>query len=188
MTHQLDRHLLGRHLLGRRHFRGFTVVEITVAGFVLLMVIAGFASIYFGQTKAAERVGQKTELADQARNAYFKMTEEIKFGIDLVHPIVGSAPTPYLIFTKDTYELVSYYVEEYPHPTRAGVKARRLMRLNFNAKDGRKPEVMAPFVEKVQFTRKANRDLDVEFSFRDADENNLVLTASISCRNAVAVY
>lgn len=166
----------------------FTIVETMVAGAILLAVMIGFSSIYFGQQKSAERVGQKTELADQARSAYFKMTEEIKFGIDLLHPIPGSAPTPYLLITKDTYELISYYVEEYDHPTRAGLKARRLMRLNFNAKDGRKPEVMAPFVEKVQFTRKANREVDVEFAFRDADENSLLLTASISCRNAVAVY
>lgn len=169
-------------------FHGFTVVEITVAGALLLMAIAGFSTIYFGQTRSAERVGQKTELADQARGAYFKMTEEIKFGIDLMHPVVGSAPTPYLLFTKDTYELVAYWVEPYPHPGRPGVEARRLMRMNFNATEGRKPEVMAPFVEKVQFKRKANREVDVEFSFRDADENNLMLTASISCRNAVAVY
>ena len=168
--------------------RGFTVVEVMVAGAILLLVLAGFAYVYFGQNRAAERAGQKTELADQARAAYFKMTEEIKFGIDLMHPVVGSAPTPYLLFTKDTYELISYYVEEYEPPQRPGTKARRLMRLDFNSKDGRKPEVMAPFVEKVQFTRKANREVDVEFSFRDADENNLLLTASISCRNAVAVY
>lgn len=168
--------------------KGFTIVETMVAGGILLAVMVGFTYIYIGQQKAGERVGQKTELADQARTAYFKMTEEIKFGIDLLHPIPNSAPTPYLLFTKDTYELIAYYVEQYDHPTRSGVKARRLMRLNFNAKEGRKPEVMAPFVEKVQFTRKANREVDVEFSFRDADENNLLLTASISCRNAVAVY
>ena len=171
-----------------RSARAFTVLEMAVGGAVLLIVMVGFAAVYFGQQRAAERVGQKTELSDQARNAYFKMTEEIKFGIDLMHPVVGSAPTPYLIFTKDTYELVSYWVEDYDHPQRAGVKARRLMRMNFNAKDGRKPEVMAPFVDKVLFNRKANRQVDIEFAFRDDNDNNLVLTASISCRNAVAVY
>ena len=171
-----------------RRRNGFTVVEVTVAGALLLMVMGGFAAIYFGQTKSAERVGQKAELADQARGAYFRMTDEIKFGIDLMHPIVGSGPTPYLLFTKDTYELIAYWVEQYDHPTRPGVKSRRLMRMSFNAKEGRKPEIVAPFVEKVQFSRKANREVDVEFSFRDADENNLVLTSSISCRNAVAVY
>jgi hypothetical protein len=144
--------------------------------------------LYFGQTKSAERVGQKTELHEQARNAYFRMTEEIKFGIDLLHPIVGSAPTPYLLFTKDTYELIAYWVEESAHPTRPGVKVRRLMRMNFNARDGRKPEVVAPFVDKVQFSRKANREIDVEFVFRDADDNAISLPANISCRNAVAVY
>lgn len=167
---------------------GFTIVELLVAAGILVMILAGFAVMYFTQQRQAERVGAKSELSDQARAAYFKMTEEIKFGIDLMHPVVGSAPAPYLLFTKDTYELIAYWVEQYPHPTRAGVTARRLMRMNFNAKEGRKPEVMAPFVEKVSFVRKANRQVDVEFAFRDADENNLVLTASISCRNAVAVY
>lgn len=171
-----------------RRSHGFTVVEMVVAGALLLAVVVGFSTLYFGQTRTAERVGQKAELADQARGAYFRMTDEIKFGIDLMHPIVGSAPTPYLLFTKDTYELIAYWVEQYPHPSRPGVTARRLMRMSFNAKDGRKPEMMAPFVEKVLFTRKANREVDVEFGFRDADENNLLLTASISCRNAVAVY
>jgi hypothetical protein len=172
----------------RRRFHGFTVVEMGVAGLLLVIMMIGFSMLYFGQSKSAEKIGQKSELADQARSAYFKMTEEIKFGIDLLHPIVGSAPTPYLLFTKDTYELIAYWVEQYPHPTRAGVQARRLMRMNFNAKDGRKPEVVAPYVEKVQFTRKANREVDVELSFKDADENAVLLTASISCRNAVAVY
>lgn len=168
--------------------RGFTVIEIIVAGVISFVIIGAFTLIFYRTNSSAERVGQKTELADQARGAYFKMTEEIKFGIDLMHPVVGSAPTPYLLFTKDTYELIAYYVEEYPHPTRSGVKARRLMRLSFNDPAGRKPEVVAPFVEKVQFTRKANREIDVEYSFRDADENSVLLTASISCRNAVAVY
>lgn len=168
--------------------RGFTVVEISVAAIIMAIVIGAFAVIFFRQSSSAERVGQKTELSDQARGAYFKMTEEIKFGIELLHPVPGSAPTPYLLFTKDTYELIAYWVEEYPNPARSGEKARRLMRMNFNSPDGRKAEVMAPFVEKVQFTRKANREIDVEYSFRDADENSVLLTASISCRNAVAVY
>lgn len=168
--------------------RGFTVVEIIVASVIMAIVVGAFAIIFFRQSSNAERVGQKTELADQARGAYFRMTEEIKFGIDLMHPVPGSAPTPYLLFTKDTYELIAYWVEEYPHPTRSGVQARRLMRMNFNAAEGRKPEVVAPFVEKVQFARKANREIDVEYSFRDADDNSVLLTASISCRNAVAVY
>ncbi len=168
--------------------KAFTLVELSVGIGVFLLVLAGFAAIYFGQARRAERVGQKADLADQARRAYFSMTEEIKFGIDLLHPVEGSKPTPYLLFTNDKYELIGYWVEKYKIATRPDKEFRRLMRLNFNSPDGRKSETVAPFVDRIQFNRKANRRVDVEFAFRDADDNSMVLTSGVSCRNAVAVY
>src|SRR5687767_3728255 len=93
--------------------QGFTIVELAVGIGIFMLLMAGFAAMYFGSSRKAERVGQKVDLADQARNAYFRMTEEIKVGIDLLHPVTGSSPTPYLLFTNDKYELVAYWVEKY---------------------------------------------------------------------------
>lgn len=167
--------------------KGFTVVELAVGLGIFLLVLAGFAALYYGQGRQAERLGQKADLADQARGAWFRMTEEIRTGIDLMHPIVGSSPAPYLLFTNDKYELVAYWVEKFKLPERPNQEFRRLMRLNFNDKAGRKSETVAPFVEKVQFVRKGPQSVDLEFTFKDADGNNLVLTSGITVRNAVAV-
>lgn len=167
--------------------KAFTVVELAVGIAVFMLVLSGFVALYFGQAKQTERVGQKVDLADQAKNSYFKMTEEIKIGIDLLHPLVGSAPTPYLLFTNERYELISYWVEKVKLPERPDTEMRRLMRMNFNGPDGRKPEVVAPYVERVQFTRKGPRLVDVTMTLKDVDKNVLVLNSSVECRNTVAV-
>lgn len=167
----------------------FTVVEVAMGTGLLLFVVAAFSALYIGQQGKAERIGQKTDLADQARSAYFQMTEEIKSGIDLMHPLIGSAPTPYLLFTNEKYQLIAYWVEKYKLENRENKEARRLMRMNFNTPgDQRTPEIVAPFVEKVQFLRKAGRSIQLEFGFRDADNNSLVLNSGVALRNTVAVY
>ncbi len=174
-------------MLRNRIRKGFTVVELSIGVGIFLLVLAGFVALYFGQQRSAEKLGQKTDLADQARVAWFRMTEEVRTGIDLLHPIVGSSAAPYLLFTNDKYELTAYWVEKFTLKERPGQEFRKLMRLNFNAKDGRKAEVVAPFVERVQFTRKGPQLVDVLFGFKDADNNSLVLTVGITVRNAVSV-
>src|SRR5437870_5107549 len=176
------------HFCARPGKRAFTLVEIAVGVALFMFVMAGFIALNYGQSKQTERVGQKADLADEARSAYFRMTEEIKVGIDLLHPLVGSQPTPYLLFTNDRYELIAYWVEKYKVKSDRGeVEMRKLVRLNFNDPAGRKPEIVAPYVDRVQFNRTGPRLVEVTMSLKDADQNVIVLTSSVECRNAVSV-
>lgn len=167
--------------------KGFTVVELSIAAALFLLIAALAASLYYGQGRQVERLGHKADLADTAREAWFGLTEELRTGIDLLSPAPGSAPTPYLLFTNEHYELIAYWVEVVPPSGPAAEPSRRLMRMNFNDPAGRHARILAPSVDRVLFERRGPQQVDVKFMFRDSDRNSLVLTAGITVRNAVAV-
>jgi type II secretory pathway pseudopilin PulG len=153
--------------------RGFTVVEVLMVAFVMVIVATFAGGVLWRAVFAEKKLGTKIDLLHRAQMASLQIAKELRHGVEIFYPQPGLAQTrPLVVFANETNEIIALYVNE----------KGDLVRLNRH--EGDRAETLARGVTRVRFYRKGRRLVNFHIHIKEAlagEQINLI--TGISLRN-----
>ncbi|HNY10573.1 MAG TPA: prepilin-type N-terminal cleavage/methylation domain-containing protein [Candidatus Wallbacteria bacterium] len=89
--------------------RGFSVLEIMIAGAILMLIIIGLVDLLYFRSRSEIEIESSVDLHKNARHSLTRIIRELQESREVLSPINSTAPSAHIMFVNNSDDVVLYF-------------------------------------------------------------------------------